>query len=859
MDSFLGSTLSRAISTPVKLYHYLRPPSSASESLPPSSPAPAPNHAAQTTSRSSFGAPSPLTYLTSSYLLLSLSLAFLLHRIHHLVPPSHRPSPHGTPANDRGQQRVNTRIVQLGIRLPGILYMLKTSAALYLARDPTTTLETRSRLVQLALRGLQASTRFCGKGQLGNYIEPPKANAFDLVAGWMNHSSLLWQTFLSISTSITLETFVRALSDDTPSLHSFNLLSFSFLLHVQSHPSSIGNEQLYLYLLLTLLELVSLQSSYLVPYLVPTRSHTRENESDPDDPTMTTTRTRTRSTSSTPTTTKRYRFVITLFFSFVSQYLAIRSYHLFYHQLVSPSSPNEGAASNQTAAATTTSDGALIWFNKLPEIGFELIVLSSIALKFFAALIRGEALDQENLMGAPVWWDWEEDYAVVLIKYATALLKATRLSQLSFELSPLEVLPSTVASSLESIGFDLSSTNRDGTVGVSDADQTGGDGEVDGGLRVRLERNGDVLLIEELVHEDVARRGGEGGTGASPSGLRRRVNRNRTEALEYGFGVEVKTVEIEPLRSGRFGEELEGAAAEWDGDWGSGFDRDGVEFVAIVLRIVFFVVYVAIKSGVTGLRTAMRFVGLRSLEGRLSDTWTTRQRPEPTIAHGDDFHRGFVLDGADDDDAEDEDWDPNSHEQDSEGGSDDEDEDERDFDEDENALALISDLSTSLEEEHRLTPTELAPYLVAHQLSASRSLLTRRQYNAIFPAANVDGAASSPSSSIDQLESAITGSLRSNDRLLKMTREERESKRQEWRESRSQFCVVCTVEPRTVILWPCRCLALCESCRDALALRTTASAPGSGDSVGNPGAGTGGNLCPTCRAPVAGYSKIFIP
>lgn len=226
-----------------------------------------------------------------------------------------------------------------------------------------------------------------------------------------------------------------------------------------------------------------------------------------------------------------------------------------------------------------------------------------------------------------------------------------------------------------------------------------------------------------------------------------------------------------------------------------------------MLRIVFFVVYVAIKSGVTGLRTAMRFVGLRSLEGRLSDTWTTRQRPEPTIAHGDDFHRGFVLDGADDDDAEDEDWDPNSHEQDSEGGSDDEDEDERDFDEDENALALISDLSTSLEEEHRLTPTELAPYLVAHQLSASRSLLTRRQYNAIFPAANVDGAASSPSSSIDQLESAITGSLRSNDRLLKMTREERESKRQEWRESRSQFCVVCTVEPRTVILWPCR-----ESC-----------------------------------------------
>ncbi|KIP08512.1 hypothetical protein PHLGIDRAFT_374874 [Phlebiopsis gigantea 11061_1 CR5-6] len=56
-------------------------------------------------------------------------------------------------------------------------------------------------------------------------------------------------------------------------------------------------------------------------------------------------------------------------------------------------------------------------------------------------------------------------------------------------------------------------------------------------------------------------------------------------------------------------------------------------------------------------------------------------------------------------------------------------------------------------------------------------------------------------------------------------------------------CVICTVEPRDIICWPCRCLALCDDCRENLASRAAASK----------------HLCPCCRTPVEGFSKIYIP
>lgn len=50
-------------------------------------------------------------------------------------------------------------------------------------------------------------------------------------------------------------------------------------------------------------------------------------------------------------------------------------------------------------------------------------------------------------------------------------------------------------------------------------------------------------------------------------------------------------------------------------------------------------------------------------------------------------------------------------------------------------------------------------------------------------------------------------------------------------------CVICTVNKRAIILWPCKCLAICEDCRVSLAVKKF-------------------DHCPCCRTKIKGYSKI---
>lgn len=57
------------------------------------------------------------------------------------------------------------------------------------------------------------------------------------------------------------------------------------------------------------------------------------------------------------------------------------------------------------------------------------------------------------------------------------------------------------------------------------------------------------------------------------------------------------------------------------------------------------------------------------------------------------------------------------------------------------------------------------------------------------------------------------------------------------------MCIICTSRPRDIVSWPCRCLAMCDQCREVLAAR------------GSPGK----HCCPCCRQPIDGYSRIFIP
>jgi hypothetical protein len=112
-----------------------------------------------------------------------------------------------------------------------------------------------------------------------------------------------------------------------------------------------------------------------------------------------------------------------LFYSLVSQFLAIKSFYSFYSHLSSSSSSTTSLPDDVDGTTITRYEydggdgGALIWFNKVPEIGFELIVVTSVLLRSFAKFVRGEPTEiEEGEFGGGVWWDSTEDYAVVLIK-----------------------------------------------------------------------------------------------------------------------------------------------------------------------------------------------------------------------------------------------------------------------------------------------------------------------------------------------------------------------------------------------------------------------------------------------------------
>ncbi|KAF2121162.1 ubiquitin-protein ligase-like protein [Lophiotrema nucula] len=53
-------------------------------------------------------------------------------------------------------------------------------------------------------------------------------------------------------------------------------------------------------------------------------------------------------------------------------------------------------------------------------------------------------------------------------------------------------------------------------------------------------------------------------------------------------------------------------------------------------------------------------------------------------------------------------------------------------------------------------------------------------------------------------------------------------------------CVVCQLSPRTVLVWPCGCLSLCDDCRVGLASKNYTT-------------------CVCCRTNVAAYSRLYVP
>ncbi|WVN85409.1 uncharacterized protein L203_100555 [Cryptococcus depauperatus CBS 7841] len=133
---------------------------------------------------------------------------------------------------------------------------------------------------------------------------------------------------------------------------------------------------------------------------------------------------------------------------------------------------------------------------------------------------------------------------------------------------------------------------------------------------------------------------------------------------------------------------------------------------------------------------------------------------------------------------------------------------------------------------------DLQPILLAHLTSRISAPLTRHQYASLITHSSNSGYASRQSPPM-AAQSGVMG-LRD---VIKTQREVMSERNVDDDEETKRACVVCMVNMRNTILWPCRCLAVCNDCRETLAARLSAPE----------------HMCPCCRRKVEGYSRIYIP
>ncbi|TFK72696.1 hypothetical protein BDN72DRAFT_835757 [Pluteus cervinus] len=133
-------------------------------------------------------------------------------------------------------------------------------------------------------------------------------------------------------------------------------------------------------------------------------------------------------------------------------------------------------------------------------------------------------------------------------------------------------------------------------------------------------------------------------------------------------------------------------------------------------------------------------------------------------------------------------------------------------------------------------PASASRLALAH-MSHPDGPLTRRRYSTLFnstssrrPGSQFSSARSTPAREVSQDSFAGASEGYDSDRGM-LGGKGRE------------LCVICIVEGREIVCWPCRCLAMCDGCRETLAVRNKASR----------------HRCPCCRALVEGYSRIYVP
>jgi len=471
----------------------------------------------------------------------------------------------------------------------------------------------------------------------------------------------------------------------------------------------------------------------------------------------------------------------------------------------------------------------------------------------------------------------------------THLLSTTRLSGLALELHPLDVLPLSLSIQLETLGLvDPPPCGDPNCEAHGPALRAQQERE-----RARAQGAGIVLgRAGEVAFDD-------GPAALAPPGLGREVRRISVA------GTERDAADAEALHGGA-GRRSTASLTHLEGERKSALWR----LIVLVARCALYVVWrgattvkrAARRAAYRGRRWARRaaaVLGWRKDETTLERRWSAerRRRDDTSLTSAGDVEAERAQD-EDGESADDEDWAPSGASADDDDGSsssewetDTDDDSPRPCrgrsptpapaaDEDDAPYALFADANPDDDDGEAL-----APYLFAHQLArTSNGPLTRRRYRALLPSSS-SGAIPpqlSPARPHDPVEALSTAIAARRSEVLaslpgvRPAAEELEAARDKWRDERARFCVVCQVEDRTIVLWPCRaspslppglCTAhevdadgaapMCSDCRASLADRAT-SASG-GQQPGAASGGGGGALCPTCRSEVQGFSRIYVP
>ncbi|SCV74416.1 BQ2448_8055 [Microbotryum intermedium] len=725
-------------------------------------------------SSSSPAFPGPMSFVTSSFFVALLGLSILLNRIHHLVPPR-RPFADRDPLPDGSNAPLPTKL-RLVLRLPSLILLLRSLtllSALLLAHNCDSNPFSSTSYGRAFVRCLSFLTPWACRSELGRLVQA--ADGSRLPYAVANASTVMWEVFVAVALAVVTETFVRALADDLGSQASFNLLSFSFLLHLHSAPfyASPPTGQawhppthLYIHLLLTLLELFVLHTSSI--WTPPRRS---------------------------------LRLAITAFFSLIGQIILSVG---FYRAVYAP----QGRRGPALLDDSITWEGT-VWMSLIPDLTFEALALMTIVLRASAIMLRREDMTMEGVFGHRAHWPKRsDDWGVGMIKYATACLESSTLAGLANEVSPIRIM---APLPLSLLSLQLPDAPAPPT---SDTVQLGRSSSSSSGHVYRL----------------------------PPS------QKSPRQSPGEGFANEIKSIEI--LR--REGEEVGGIGGgeqrrkAWRGLWG------------LAWKMSFFVVWKTYRASRRVYLGVIDFLGCGVEEDREADAM------ERWVSRG----SGEEIEDAEDGDyvpsEEDEDGGNSSEDDDSNLGSDVEVKQEEDaswVDDDEDgedgeAASLLQELfgssSARRSRRHRSSSASpssssalawnrddrqsadldevddraaLAPLLLAHYFTPSgTSPMTRRRYASLSSPNPAPPQAFS--SAIEQRRLELPPTSNPMPTLSTSSDDPPYQK----------LCVICATDERSIICWPCRCLTMCDGCRDHLSTRTSARE----------------HLCPTCRG------KLFV-